>query len=731
MIYRLTYGTVDTESEGILESALKKLKKSNKFIELDVNNLKENAQLRDLFEDEEFTKETKDNYEVITLKRREKVEGYYFGFGDKVGPFDRDGRKYTFWNTDNFTHHPSADPLYKSFPFYIFISKDFKSIYGCFTDYPGWMEIDLNSNNDGFITFKLRGSGFNQYIITGKKIHEIVKQYIMLTGKNIAFPSWAFGYQQSRWSYFDQEEVLQIAKSFRKKNIPCDVIYLDIDYMDSYKVFTWNPMAFSKYPQMIKKLHKDGFKIISILDPGVKVEKGYKIFEEGRGKYFLKNRNGEDFEGAVWPGRVRFPDFRSVKVRKWWGKHAKRYLEDGIDGFWNDMNEIAIFATEEDIQKAREKLEGAKLEDGIKLAGLLGEIGEIGRKGHGDDIVHLDGTPHWKVKNTYGFNMIRATSETIQRENKRPFLITRSAYSGVQRYGGVWTGDNHSWWEHILQEIIRINSLSLVGVFYSGFDVGGFGADVNAQMLIRFMQLGMFMPMFRNHSAIGTRRQEPWQFGEDVEAILRKIINYRYRLIPYIYTQYMMGIKEDKPLVRPLFFDYNNEETLKIEDQFLFGNDIVVAPVYRPNVEKRLVWLPEKSINIFDEKSYKKGWNIVDTPIDYIPAFQIIDTAIPTTEPKEFVNFEKIDKVEWKVYLKKKAIGYLYEDDGATNNYKKGIYNLKKVTITDKAIKIQTLQGKYPVLTRLWVFEITNQKGEKKKLELEVESNGEYTIPIQ
>lgn len=723
MIFKLTYGTVDIDGETVIKSS-----KNNKKIKMAEGDLKNFPQLRQFFEDIEFDKE---NEEVIILKRKQLVDGYYFGFGDKSGPFDRKGRKYTFWNTDNFTHHPSADPLYKSFPLFIFISKDHKYIYGCFTDYPGWMEIDLNSNNDDIITFKIRGNGFNQYIITGANVHEILKQYLALTGKNIAFPIWAFGYQQSRWSYFSQKEVLDVADNFRKRNIPCDVIYLDIDYMDNYKVFTWNPKGFKEYPEMIRKLHASGFKIVSILDPGVKVEKGYEIFEEGKNRYFLKDKDGKDFEGAVWPGRVRFPDFRSAKVRKWWARNAKKYLDAGIDGFWNDMNEIAIFATEEDIKEAKERLQSANLEDGIKLAGLLGEIGETGRKGHGDDIIHLDGTPHWKVKNTYGLNMVRATSEMIQKENKRPFLITRSAYSGVQKYGGVWTGDNHSWWEHILQETIRINSLSLVGVFYSGFDVGGFGGDVNAQMLIRFMQLGLFSPMFRNHSAIGTRRQEPWQFGEEVENILRSIINYRYKLIPYIYTQYMLGIKNDKPIVRPMLFEYKDKEALKIEDQFLFGDAIIVAPVYRPNIEKRLVWLPNMGVNIFDGKAYKRGWNVVDTPIEHIPAFQLINTAIPTMDPQEFIDFNKLNKIKWKVFLRNKAIGYLYEDDGTTNDYKKGIYNIKKVIITNKSIKIETLRNKYLTPSRMWEFEITSPKGETKQIKVEVESNGELIIPIQ
>lgn len=715
MIYKITYGEPDISSEAVVRYV---------FQETSPNDFSE------LFKDIEY----KVDGEYITLKRRIENEGYFFGFGDKVGPLDRKGRRYVFWNTDNFTHHPSADPLYKSFPFFVYISKDFDKVYGCFTDYPGWMEIDIDSNNDKTISFKIRGKGFNQYIITGKNVREILKQYLRLTGQNIAFPIWAFGYQQSRWSYMTQDEVLDIANKFRKEDIPCDVIYLDIDYMQDYKVFTWNKNNFPSYKKMLEKLHQDGFKVISILDPGVKVERFYKIFESGNGRYFLKDIYGGDFEGAVWPGRVRFPDFRDKKVRIWWARNAKKYLKDGIDGFWNDMNEIAIFATEDDIKEARKKLKNAKLEDGIKLAGTLGSIGEIGRQGHGDDIVHLDGTPHWKVKNTYGLNMTKATSEMIQKDlKKRPFLISRSAYSGIQRYGGVWTGDNHSWWEHIRQEIIRINSLSLAGVFYSGFDVGGFGGDVNAELLIRFMQLGVFSPMFRNHSAIGTKRQEPWQFGEEVKNILRDIIKFRYRLIPYIYTQYMLGIKKNIPLVRPLFYDFSKKEALKIEDEFMFGDSILVAPVDRPNVEKRLVWLPKTAINLFDGNIYRNGWRIVNTPIEYIPAFQLINTAIPTMEPQSYVDMLKVDTISWNVFSdgKSRIVSYFYEDDGISLGYKKGEYNLKQILIKDNTIIIKTKQADYNVRNRTWNFSITYIDGSTKNVSIEVGNDGEYTIPIR
>lgn len=725
MVYKVIYGTPDVESEAT--------EKDVKATLVDGENLVKIDKLATFFESEELTSTVHEGKPLLVLKRKHRINGFFYGFGDKVGPLDRKGRRYVFWNTDNFTHHPSADPLYKSIPFYVFASEDARHWYGCFTDYPGWMEIDLDPDGNQELIFKVLGNGFAQYIITGRNVREIVHQYVNLTGQNIAFPIWAFGYQQSRWSYFTEDEVLDVARNFRERGIPCDVIYLDIDYMDNYKVFTWNPKGFKNYRQTIEELHRDGFKVVAILDPGVKVEEGYSVFEEGKNRYFLKDarKPDQDFEGAVWPGRVRFPDFREPEVRKWWSNHARSYIQDGIDGFWNDMNEIAIFATEYDLQEALGNLEKLRLEDGIKVAGTLGAIGEIGRRGHGDDIQHLDGIPHWKVKNVYGYNMQRAVAEMLKNDGRRPFLISRSAYAGIQKFGGVWTGDNHSWWEHILQEIVRLNSLSLCGIFYSGCDIGGFGGDVNAELLVRFTQFGAFTPMFRNHSAIGTRRQEPWQFGPEVEELLKKTIRLRYELLPYIYTQYMLGVLKSVPLMRPMFYDFNSPEALRVEDQYMFGDSLLVAPVYRPNTVKRLVWFPKPARHLTIGTILRKGWKIVDTPIEHPVAFQLIDSAVPTMQALNYVDMGKIDRVTWKVFLRNKAIGYLYEDDGSSLEYLKGIYNLKKVVVTRDQIEIQTIHSGYPSTEREWLFDIITEKGKQTTVRVVVRHDSNITVPVE
>lgn len=691
MIYQLVYGTPDVDSESVINKRKVAVLKpfNDEFYKID-----------GIFEDVEIT----NNSEELVVKRKVLEKGMAFGFGDKVGSFNRWGKKYVFWNTDNYTHHPDADPLYKSFPFYIFIAKNFK--YGVFTDYPGFLEIDLDSEGKQEVVFKIKGTGFIQYIIIGKTIKDILKQYLYLTGKNTAFPKWAFGYQQSRWSYFTEKQVLEVANSFRKKKIPCDVIYLDIDYMDSYKVFTWDKKNFKNHKKMIQKLHDKGFKISAIIDPGIKVEKNYKVFEEGKNRYFLKEPNGEDFEGAVWPGRVRFPDFRARKVRKWWSKKIKDLHSEGIDGFWNDMNEISIFATEKDIKEIKDLVNNIKLEDGIDLAIKSGTIGEIGKRGRGNDIVHLDGTIHYKVKNTYGFNMIRSAYDGFEK-NERRMLITRSAYSGVQRYGGVWTGDNHSWWEHISLEMNRLMSLSLVGVFYNGCDVGGFNGNATAELLVRFMQFGSFIPMFRNHSALGTKNQEPWSFGKKYEELMRKIIEYRYRLIPYIYTEYMIGVMKDFPLLSPLFFNFESDErTFLVDDQFMLGRNIIVCPVYKPGLNKRVVYLPKRALDLNKKVFLSKGWHEVEAPLEEIPHFLVDGSIMPTQKVMSYVDEKESDITAIVSAYNDKAIGYYYEDDGISNNYKKGMYNLYKIVYEKNKIEVKKIRENYLHTKKLWNFKI-------------------------
>ncbi len=615
------------------------------------------------------------------LRRKLNSDNPILGLGDKIAPLNKRQKKYTFFNTDNPIHHPGSDPIYKSFPFYMLLERE--CCIGFFVDYPGFMQFDIDSKGDGILEYKVRGRGFTEYIITGEDIKEVVRQFTELTGKNAAMPQWAFGYQQSRWGEIDQDKFVKTAEKFRELGFPCDVLYLDIDHMENYKVFTWNKENFPKPAEMFEILHKMGIKVSAIIDPGVKVEKDYHVFESGR-EYFLKKNDGEDFEGAVWPGRVRFPDYTSAETRKWWAEKVCEWKKYGFDGFWNDMNEIAVFITDDDLDYLREEFKNLTVEHGIEALVKFGELG-LGRKAYEDKIVHGNNKAHWEIKNIYGREMTHAAYDGCKLENnsKRPFLISRSAYPGIQKYGGVWTGDNSSWWEHLILEVNRIATMGLCGVFYCGCDVGGFGDNVNPELLVRFMQLGAFTPMYRNHSSWNTQNQEPWAFGQKYLDIMKKTVKIRYSYIPYIYSEYMLGILNNDPLFRTLSYEYYKDpRTWYLEDQFMLGNALLVAPVCRPGVTERAVYLPEDAVELNSMEKYSKGWNMVPAGLDVIPHFLLKGRMIFRTEPKDFISENYSENVEIIVYGDK-VQGIFYEDDGITEGYRTKKY-IKDTIIVEK-----------------------------------------------
>jgi len=619
------------------------------------------------------------------LRRKFISEGPMFGLGDKIAPMNKRQKKYTFFNTDNPIHHSGADPIYKSFPFYILIEEG--GCTGFFVDFPGYMQFDLDSKGDGIVEYTVRGDGFAEYFITGNDLKEVVRQFTELTGKNVAMPIWALGYQQSRWGEISQDKFVETAQKFRDMGFPCDVLYLDIDHMDKYKVFTWNKEQFPEPKTMFETLHEMGIKVSAIIDPGVKVEEGYHVFDEGE-EFFLKDTDGNDFEGAVWPGRVRFPDYTSPETRKWWAEKVCEWKKFGFDGFWNDMNEIAVFITDDDLNYLRKEFEDLTVEHGIQALIKFGEL-NLGRKGYEDKIVHKDGTEHWKVKNLYGREMTHAAYEGCKKENqgKRPFLISRSAYPGIQKYGGVWTGDNSSWWEHLILEVNRISTLGICGVHYVGCDVGGFGDDTSPELLTRFMQLGAFTPMYRNHSAWNTQDQEPWAFGEKYFEIMKKVTQLRYSYIPYIYSEYMKGISTNDPLFRPVSYNYySDSKTWNLEDEFMLGDSMLVAPVCRPGVTERAVYLPVNAVELNSMKKYDKGWNIIPAALDTIPHFLLENRIIFKVPVQNYIlenDFEEIEIIAFG----KKAEGLYYEDDGVTDKYLEGEFIKDSIVVEKGEIK--------------------------------------------
>ena len=463
-----------------------------------------------------------------------------YGLGEQIRGINKRGWQYVSWNYDNPNHHEDTRSLYGSHNF-ILIRGDVT--FGAFFDYAGKMEFDIGYTRRDLMQIKAAKNDLVVYIITGENEKDIVKQFRKIIGRSYIPPFWAFGYGQSRWGYKTEQDIREVAKRYQAAGIPLDSIYLDIDYMERYKDFTVDTERFPNLKALAEDMKQQGIHLVPIIDAGVKIEKDYDVYEEGvQNNYFCKNAEDGDFVGAVWPGRVHFPDFLQPDARKWFGKKYAVLTEQGIDGFWNDMNEPAIFYTEDrlaDTCAEIEKLTSGNM--GIQeyfaftgmVAGLNGNIGDYDKFYH-----NVDGkmVKHSEVHNLYGMNMTRSAFEALQEicPEKRTLFFSRSSYIGAHRYGGIWQGDNKSWWSHILQSMQQLPALNMAGFLFTGCDTGGFGCDTTEDLMLRWLQYSLFTPLFRNHAADGTREQELYRFNNVAAA--GEMVKIRYSLIPYLYS---------------------------------------------------------------------------------------------------------------------------------------------------------------------------------------------------
>ena len=601
------------------------------------------------------------NYKVYVAKNMED-DMHFYGFGEKTGHLDKKGYHYVNWNTDNpAPHGETFDRLYQSVPFFIGLKKD--EAFGIFFDNHFETHFDMGRDNSKYYYFSAVDGNLDYYFIYGPSIENVLKGYTKLTGTMPLPQKWTLGYQQCRWSYDNEERVMEIAQNFRKRDIPCDTIYLDIDYMDGYRVFTWNNERFRDPEAMIKRLKDMGFKVVTIIDPGVKIDKNYKVYKEGlENKYFATDKNDITYVNEVWPGDAVYPDFLNSDVRKWWASNQKIMMDAGVSGIWNDMNEPASFR------------------------GPLPD----------DVMFNNDGIPveHKEVHNVYGHFMAKATYEGIKKAvEKRPFIVTRAGYAGTQKYSTVWTGDNQSTWEHLRMSIPMLMNMGLSGMTFCGTDVGGFGHDCSAELLSRWVQVGAFTPLFRNHAAMGTRDQEPWAFDEETEEINRKYIKLRYKLIPYMYDTMWKSSISGVPFLRPLLFNYQNDEnTYQINDQFLCGDNILIAPVLEQGLKCRVVYLPKGNnwIDYWTKEEFEGGQYIVrNTPIDLCPIFIKAGTVIPVSEEVNYIGEKQSNKFSIEVYLSsdktdEKYIHYI--DDGETFRYEQGEYSIYNIEVKNNEI---------------------------------------------
>ena len=608
--------------------------------------------------------------QVSTYKKLQEGERF-IGLGEKNGPLDKKGRGYVNWNTDKFAYGTDDDPLYSSIPFYIGLHHEL--MYGIYFDNSSRTQFNFGASNDRFASFSADTGEMNYYFIAGNSVGEIIKSYTHLTGRMPLPPLWSLGYQQCRYSYYPDREVTNLAENFRARDLPCDAIVLDIHYMDAYKIFTWDKNNFPNPKAMIASIKKLGFETVVICDPGIKIEDGYEAYESGKKEnVFVKYPDGTNYAGQVWPGWCNFPDFTNPKTRAWWATHFKEYVDLGVEGFWNDMNEIATW--------------GNVLPDLIEF--------------------DMDGqqVTAREARNVYGMMMSRSTYEGTKKllKNKRPFNLTRSGYAGIQRYAAVWTGDNVAYDGHMMAGVRLVNSMGLSGIAFTGYDIGGFVGNADEKLFARWISIGAFSPFFRGHSMINSRDSEPWSYGEKVEEISRNYMKLRYRLLPYLYSLFYEASQTGMPINRSLAIDFPFDEKIydgRYHNQYLFGPAILVAPV-ESNKDLTKVYLPEGNWFEFltDTPHHGNQEMTVDCPLDQLPLYVRGSSIITMREASGSNTHDHGDTLEIHLYKgNSNNTSLLYEDDGISFDHESGKFSKHHLSYhaTEKRFSISKQEGNY------------------------------------
>ncbi len=596
----------------------------------------------------------------------------YYGLGEKGGDLNKKGCYTENFNTDDPETDDDSITYYKTIPFYVALKEE--ATYGIFFDNSFRSYFDMGKERQDRIFFGAIGGQIQYYFIPGENIKEVVKNYTALTGRMEMPPLWSLGYQQCRFSYFSKEEVRELVKTFEEKDIPLDVVYLDIDYMDGFRVMTFKTPNFDDAAGLISDLKEKGIRTITIIDPGVKVDEEYSVFKNGKeGNHFTKKLDGEMFIGAVWPGDSAFPDFSNKNCREWWKSELKKFIsEHGMDGIWNDMNEPCVFNNDHKTM----------------LETCL----------HNSDNGVIE---HKEFHNRYGFEMSRCSKEAQEElhPNERGFSMTRATYAGGQRYSSVWTGDNMSLWSQMRMSISMNANLGISGFSFVGNDVSGFGLDSSEELFIRWMEIGPFIPIFRNHSNMYTRRQEPWAFGPRAEKIAKKSIELRYELLPYIYDLYYISYKEGLPIFRPMIMEYEKDiNLLNMREQFMLGENMLVAPVLYEGERSKTVYLPKGIwFNYFTMEKLQGGkWYKLPCELDEILVF-VKDGSIIPTYNKKFRNVKERPKNILLKIFGENAKGFYYNDDGHTMEYLEGKYNYMDIEVVNGKEEFKYINNGYSI----------------------------------
>lgn len=593
------------------------------------------------------TSQLKDkSHKVEVLKQLDEADCFY-GLGDKTGFLNKRDYAFENWNTDNpQAHNEDFKALYKSIPFLLCLKEN--AVYGVFFDNTFHGYFDLGKESTKYFYYGADDGNLDYYVLGGEHMTDVIANYTYLTGTTPLPQLWTLGYHQCRWGYECAKDIREVAYKYRELQIPCESVQYDIDYMDAFKVFTWNEKNYGKPGELFAELGEQGFKPVVIIDPGTKLEPGYFMYEEGiKNDYFAKDKDGQLYVNEVWPGDANYPDFGRKEVRDWWGAHHKFLTDMGVRGVWNDMNEPASFRGE------------------LPL-----------------DVVFHDEdrqTNHAEMHNVYGHYMCKATYQGLkQLTGKRPFVITRACYAGTQKYSSVWTGDNQSLWSHLQMLIPQLCNLGMSGVALCGTDIGGFGADATPELVTRWIEAAVFSPFFRNHSAKGTKRQEPWVFGDKVVDIYRKYVSLRYQFLPYIYDLLYKGEKTGLPVMRPLVLHYEDDpEVRNLNSEFLVGEAILVAPILEQGATKRMIYLPEGVWYDYwtGERVSGAQYILRDAPIDLCPIYIREGSLIPTYDVVQYVGEKPYNRLVLLTTPGKAEYTH-FRDNGEDFSYQEGAYNL-------------------------------------------------------
>ncbi|MFC4094690.1 glycoside hydrolase family 31 protein [Euzebyella saccharophila] len=658
---------LETETEYIIETAKLQILVDKKTLRKQISDLNGT-----IINEDELGFHWEENYEyggnTVKMSKMTQATESFYGMGDKASHSNLKGKRVNNWVMDQYAFGKDQDPLYKAIPFYVGLHSG--QAYGIFFDNSFRTQFDFAHERRNTTSFWADGGEMNYYFFYGPEMFKVVRAYSNITGVPELPPLWALGYHQSKWSYFPESNVKDIAKQFRDLKIPCDAIYLDIDYMDGFRCFTWDKNKFPDPKKMIKDLKKDGFKTVAMIDPGIKIDKDYWVYQEAmENDYFCKRADGPYMKGKVWPGECHFPDFTNPEVREWWAELYKELMtEIGVHAVWNDMNEPAV------------------MEVPTKTAPL-------------DTRHDYDGHPcsHRKAHNIYGMQMVRATYNGVKKYvyPKRPMVITRAAFAGTQRFSSTWTGDNVATWEHLWIANVQVQRMCMSGYSFVGSDIGGFAEQPSGELFARWVQLGVFHPFCRVHSSGDHGDQEPWSFGTEITNIVRKFIELRYQLLPYLYTMFWRYSKEGKPIIQPIVcFDQEDMQTHFRTDEFIFGEQILVCPVQEPNAQGRRMYIPRGNwYNYWNDEIVEGGkekW--VAAELDSMPLFVKEGAIVPKYPVQQYVGELEIEQLVLEVYFKiGDETSTIYEDANDGYDYENGKYSLRnfKLLGKDKELTIQ------------------------------------------